>query len=51
MLCTESMPAFFRLDEDTMFSTIACQPKSNEESQWFSEAANDCPANAIVKKF
>jgi len=49
MLCIESMPAFFRLDEDTLFSTIVCQPKSNEEYQWFCEAANDCPANAIEK--
>jgi len=47
MLCTELMAAYFRLDEDTLLSTIVCQPKTNEEYQWFCEAANDCPANAI----
>ena len=47
MLCGELMPAYFRLDEDTLLSFIACQPKTNEEYQWFCEAANDCPANAI----
>jgi len=52
MLCAELMPAYFILDENTLFSTIACQPKTNEEYQWFCEAANDCPANAIeqIKK-
>jgi len=47
MLCIELMPAYFRLDEDTLLSTIECQPKTIEEYQWFCEAEKDCPANAI----
>jgi ferredoxin len=47
MLCVESMPAYFRLDVDTLYSIIVCQPKTNEEYRWFCEAENDCPANAI----
>jgi ferredoxin len=47
MLCTELMPAFFQLHENTLLSNVICQPKTNEEYSWFCEAANDCPANAI----
>jgi len=47
MLCAELMPTFFQLNEDTLFSSVVCQPKTNEENHWFCEAANDCPANAI----
>jgi ferredoxin len=47
MLCVELMPAYFMLDADTLLSKIICQPNTNEEYQWFCEAATDCPANAI----
>ena len=49
-MCAERLPAVFRIDRTARSAAIVRQPHAEEQDDAL-EAAEDCPAGAIISSF